>query len=153
MTTRRETILAAVKVMLDGLSPTAFRDLAREYTGADLPAVNLLDGGHELVTVYSGLRRYEMRPAIEIVVAGDTVTGSDLGAALNAVYGEIMAAVDAEMTRDDGLPPLAVAGVIRIDEVGLGDLERVHAAKPYFGAELELVIEFETAEADVSAAP
>ena len=144
-TTRRETILAALKTVLTGIAGyTASRNLARPYQADELPALNLVDGGQDLSEEYTGLRAYTLRADIEICVSDDGEESD--GAELNAAYGAVLAAIEADRT-------LGVAGVIDTRDVGLSDPEVDDRGAPTYWAVLGLEIDFETAEGDPTSAP
>lgn len=97
-TTVREQIAAAVKTALaeiDGV--TVYRNRTKEMPEGVMPALVLVDGGHEPDATQSpGHTAY----ALELTVEGYAKADSDegIGAAVNDLYGKALAAVMADTT-------------------------------------------------------
>lgn len=144
---RREAIAQALLAVLEGVSAatTVKRWRGTPFTEAELPAINMIDAGHDRTAQFSGQADFSLRVTLWLcVLESDDVT---VGAALNALYAAVMAAVLAD-------PTLAVAGVVQVEETGLGDPDvDERGAAPAVIAPLELQVEFQTAELDRTAAP
>ena len=143
----REQIMAAVKTDLDALSETAFRNLQRDYVGDDLPAVNLLEGGHDSIQENASRTDYDLEVVIEIAAAGAELDGSDAPALLNAVYKSV---ANKLLAANDEGPPFGLATVQGIRELGMDPPEAVNLEAPTLIASVRFEVRFNTGVRDVS---
>lgn len=87
-----EAFMAALVVGLPGVLVERDRD-----TEADtFPSVNILEGGHEVITENHGLDDIAMNMTCELFEA--SVTMADVGPALNVLYGNVVKAAMADRT-------------------------------------------------------
>lgn len=109
MTTIREQIAVAVLATLVARLPgvTVFRNLDRSFEPEDGTALNIIDGGHSAPDdSHFGLKKYAMDLSIEGTVTVPTATadptgrnpGAAVGAARNALYGQVHDAMLADHT-------------------------------------------------------
>ena len=142
----RERILQAVDTALGALGGvTTGRNRLDDVTPAEMPAAIQLDGGHALGDLETGA----VWKTLEVSVQG-YVTGSDpaaLTAAIDALYVKIAGALTAGVTLG------GLAADLREVEMLEPDIIRQDQEKPFAVFSVEFEIDFETAEADVTASP
>lgn len=143
----REQIAAAVKTALSGIAGvTVYRNRTKEVPENAMPALVLVDGGHDSDQTQSpGHTAY----ALELTVEGYAKAADDdaIGPALNDLYGKLLAAVMADTT----LGGLA----IDIREGGMTmDSDRGDGRASLGGFALTLYVDFWTSTGDpYTAAP
>lgn len=140
-TTIREQVFAAIKTALDKVvGVTVFRNRDDELAASEMPALVLLDGGHDVVDLSSGETNYTARFSVELYATA--ATDAALGAALTALWGAAVVALRADVT----------LGGLAVDcrEVGLSDPQvlREGQGAPFAAAVLEGEVDFATAEGD-----
>ena len=141
-TSWREVAIAAVVDTLNAASLTAQtveRNLETAFTIADLPAVVVIEGGHEVVRQETYAETYELTFFIELYV-----TGANVGTKLNALYLEVINALVGDRTLG--------GGVNTVTEQAMSDpeIERDDMGAQVMTATLQMVAEVETSDTNKS---
>ncbi|MCA6305662.1 MAG: hypothetical protein IM628_12725 [Phenylobacterium sp.] len=139
--TVRERILADLYAAIDAVpAVTAYRNRRKPVEAARLPALVLTDGDHgEADRSLTRAEMFELRVAIEGLVR-DT-TDAAIGPALNALYGQTVAAIMADPTRG-GLAHDTI-------EQGLAvDFDRGEGGQPVASFRLDVTVRYMTRPGD-----
>ncbi len=143
--TVREICLQRLKARLEAC-PSGYpvtRNPADDFDPASFPALGQVDGGHLVAFRVHGQTDYTLEATVFLFVAQGVTDGE----ALNAVYGEVVAAIWADRTLGDLVTDLREVSMGQPEPV-LEDEDGNLLTTPYLVAELSLAMDFATVEGD-----